>query len=407
MRDGTPVPQPAEAISPENVGQIAELARWGDGRSQTYFPIDDDFALSQTVLGITAYNPASLDIYWRFEPPFGVDTRFDISSSKGLIALGDEDGGHMDTRYRFRGGSISMARLILLAFLLWPFAQSVNLLVSASEDDTIAIWSIPETSLVYQLNQTQSGLIDLEVFDGRILFWDRTETIIWRLEDGDMIFKEDGRTLAVFPEAGLFASNNPLSLRTIEDGEILQSFSKAIGPSNNILAVSSVALSSDHRKFCQSAISSRFDTDVWDVATGDKVYELISPSSTRNSQPGASAMGRDPYMVTALGFSKDGDSLTVVSGHPDVDYWDMQTGQLLRNESDILSGINYRTDLFLRMLRFFTCFLLNSEWLAGNSYLWNVKTYSEKRITEGIELIGFSSMVIASMSTDMIIFKSI
>ena len=198
VRDGTPVPQPAEAISPENVGQIAELARWGDGQFEHYLPINDEIALSQTVLGVIAFNPDSLDIYWQFEPATGVDA-IDYQSSTETLAIGDRAGTIWmldlysgDILYRWQAHSASVTAL--------SFSQSADLLASASDDDTIAVWSIPDASLVYRLDQTQSGLINLEVLAGRLLFWDHTKTIIWRLEDGERVFAEDSRILSIFPE---------------------------------------------------------------------------------------------------------------------------------------------------------------------------------------------------------------
>ena len=92
VRDGTPVLQPAEAISPENVGQIAELARWGYGTAQrVLFMADDEVMVVKTPIAVYAYTMGTVDELWRLELPNGFSA-VSASTNKEELALGTYDG---------------------------------------------------------------------------------------------------------------------------------------------------------------------------------------------------------------------------------------------------------------------------------------------------------------------------
>ncbi|MGC8947394.1 MAG: WD40 repeat domain-containing protein, partial [Anaerolineae bacterium] len=67
---GTPYPQPAAALSPENAGQVAQLARWGKGTvNQVAFSPDGRLLAVASSLGVYLYDAETLEEIRFLESP--------------------------------------------------------------------------------------------------------------------------------------------------------------------------------------------------------------------------------------------------------------------------------------------------------------------------------------------------
>lgn len=91
VQEGTPVPNLQKEISIDNISQVIELARWGNGfpRQATYSP-DGKFIALGTSIGIRVYHSDTLELMRFIETPSTIGS-VAISPDGAIIAAGGQD----------------------------------------------------------------------------------------------------------------------------------------------------------------------------------------------------------------------------------------------------------------------------------------------------------------------------
>ncbi len=178
---GTPIPQSLTTISPQNAGQVTQLARWGKGTvNMVKYSPDGRFLAVASSLGIYLYDAQTLEEVRFIEYPVWV---------------------------------ISLA-----------FSPDGTLLASGSSDNIICLWSVPDGALILGM-KGHTGIVYSLAFspDAQTLAsGSEDQTIrLWRVADGALLRTLDGpgspvRSVAFSPDGALLASG--LLDKTIRPG---------------------------------------------------------------------------------------------------------------------------------------------------------------------------------------------
>ncbi|MEM4203328.1 MAG: AAA family ATPase [Candidatus Methanomethylicaceae archaeon] len=306
---GTPMPHPPEAIGPDNLDQINEMARWGRGvASDIAYSPDGSLLAVASPMGVWIYDAKKMVVLHCLRSDSWV-TAVGFAPNGRIIAAGTEE-GVVYFWESYSGVLLHSIRLSkkVTAIAFSPYGESVAL---ASVDGAIQIWRTSDYALLYTLkahtkavriiafSPDGSRLASVGV-DNTVRLWDVTKATLLRtlLNSYSAAFSPKGNLLATgFGDNAiqLWDLSGDTPQRTIEGtGKVLYA-----------------AFSSDGRWL---AISRSDNTvQVWDIQQGVLLYSIDREL---------------PY--PSVHFSPDGNSLATASGADTVRIWAVPTGSSLR-----------------------------------------------------------------------------
>ena len=231
---GTPIPAPLEAISPDNLDRLVELARWQTGFLQAV-----DFAPDGQAIAL-ALDLQERSLELRYLPDGKVDQLIDQLAYVDRIEF-SPDGSTLTIGFIFKGIvqffnlRSQQAREVTVPFAAsedriysWAFSPDGALLAAGLPGGRIHLWRAADGSLVQALEGHAGIILGLEfspdrrwlassASDGRIR--------LWSIADGRMVREMDERdtslNLAFSPDGKLVASSN--ALWNVSDGQKLAS----------------------------------------------------------------------------------------------------------------------------------------------------------------------------------------
>ncbi|NOH10343.1 MAG: hypothetical protein HND51_01725 [Chloroflexi bacterium] len=328
VRDGMPVPQPAEAISPDNVGQIAELARWGNGAiNEISFAPDESLLLVQTTIGVFAYDPDTIEEVWRFELAQGA-TRMAISPSGRWLALGAFD-GHIYILDLQQGPLLDSWQDRRESVDALAFSPNENMLATGGHNNQMHLWQIDDGRKIQFLNK-----VSFTNFVTDIYFYDNERIlVVWEdyvLETWDTV---EEKSIAQSTIRDDFGFSRDYSQVATADGEIFDVLTgdKSIFEDLNFSYFTLDAEFSNSGNLVAFAHAGGPDSmTIWDVTSGEKIFPLDSHTALNKSLRPAFTSGPGPYSIYELEFSPDDSILAARNGRGQIDLWDLETGEILR-----------------------------------------------------------------------------
>ena len=318
---GTPVPDPLAPISPENVDQLTEMARWGKGtvNKVAYAPDGALLAVASSI-GIYLYDSASLDEVRLIETGIWVAS-IAFSPDGDIIAAGLAD--KTIRLYQVSDGSplrtleghTSAPRSI-------AFSPDGQLLASGSWDKSVRIWPVEGTSALHTLKEHE-GWVNAVAFspDGTVIASasDDTTVKLWRPSDGSLLrtieaHDEDVASIAFSPDGTILASggeDETIRLWQVSSGAALRSLEE------HTSWVTSLAFSPDGA----TLISASHDRSVrlWKVSDGTPLRTLEGHTgpvlSVSVSPNGETLVSGAEDNVVRLWRLEDGSPQEVLEGH--------------------------------------------------------------------------------------------
>lgn len=330
---GTQLPAPGLAISPDNIDQVLELARWGKGviTDAVYSP-DGEFIAVATTLGVSIYQADTLEEKIYFETNASVNS-LAFSPDGETIATGSNDntaklwkpsdgtllksleGPKEDTTAKTKADQVEVSSV--------AFSPDGIQLAGGSTDGTVTIWQVSDGILVDTL-RNHTGNVSSVFFspDGQALFsasWDGRMRMV-NVSDGkivrsfgglkltDSTISADGKVLAAYDE-GVYS----LILWDVESGKKLQTIK---GFALYAFGALDMALSPDG----QFIVAGMHDNTakMWSAASG------VAQNTFEDLKPEDGWYYIDYFTVN---FSPDGQSL-LMAGSNIIGIWDIEKGTL-------------------------------------------------------------------------------
>lgn len=192
---GTPRPQPVAAISPQNAGQVTELARFGKG------------SINQV-----AYSPDG--------------KLFAVGSSKGV--------------YFYDASTLSELRFIATSIGVQSvaFAPDGQAVASALYDGTVTLWGTTDGAVLRTLkgHPARGGSVAFAPDGQSLAHASEDAVLLWRIEDGALLQTWPGRGFVAFaPDGQTVASGSGQGLVRLWDvsgGTLLRTLQVDIRPSD-------------------------------------------------------------------------------------------------------------------------------------------------------------------------------
>lgn len=341
---GTQIPVPAQAISADNLDQIVELARWGNGViTDAVFSPDGKMVAVATTIGVSVYFADSLEEYAHFETNASANSvAFSPDGEIIATALSDNtlklwnssDGtliksfdGHIDDK---DGKSIEKFEVTNVAF-----SPNGNLIAGGSTDGTVNVWQVSDSSLLITLENHDEEITSVFFSpDGQAIFssswagslhmvnvtdWKIVRTFIG-VSIVDASISNDGKTLATYDTYRYFANGvwrieEKLILWNVESGEKLDNVINQGFIWNNTTDLAF----SPNSQFIGAALEDR-SIQFWDTTTGDL-------KNTLNDMVPNSWYYLNDF---TLSFSPD-SQLLLMAGANVMGVWDFQKGVLLKS----------------------------------------------------------------------------
>jgi len=362
---GTARPASASVISAENLDQLVELARWGEGviTDAAYSPDGKLIGVSST-LGVSLYQAESLEKLIFMETGSAVGSIAFSPDGKSLAA-GMEDGGLQ--LWNLDGSLVRSLEGHTAKVTTVAFSPDGTLLASGSADMSVRLWQVSDGNPALTI-KGHSAYVSSVAFspDGQAIFSGSLDGTVQRrqVSDGkllhlfsgrnivDLSVSADGKTLATY-EASYAGEGGDLRLWQIESGEKLQTIkggnyyaadihNVALSPDGRLIGerryeadIRSVALSPDG-KFVAAAWSN-YTAKIYDSASG------VKKKTFNDLKPEPDQYYRGLFVVA---FSPDGGSL-LLAGFNVLATWDLATGTLARSAevgSEPIHKIELSTD---------------------------------------------------------------
>ncbi len=210
---GTPVALSGEVITPENVGQLVEVARWGKGRvADMVFSGQNDELIVGAGQGVYFYDSLTLDER-RFLSTETAVTALALSSDGITLAISEVSG----------------------LVTLWDFENNLRLRSFAGKPHTIS-------ELMFSLDASKL----IQVYTNADNDDPEDEIDVWEISTGKRVYNQTLNSIYVLPDGERFFNRRgigPFELRNTTDGSLVQTFSGnidmeylAISPDNHTVA---------------------------------------------------------------------------------------------------------------------------------------------------------------------------
>ena len=346
---GTPIPNSEFSISADNLEQVVELGRWGDGviTDSAYSPDGKLIAIGAT-LGVSIFEADTLKEILYFETGLYVNNIVFSPDGETLVTgLNDKtvqtwsvkDGSLLQT-FEFpvdeKANEKDAKDAAKEDVMTVAFSPDGKLIAAGATDGMYAMWQVADGALLQSKSGDEGRLGSyttcvmfsadsqylfvaplvgeinmLQVADGKIVqsFTGHSHVIL----DADI--SADGKVLAVL-ERGLYGRRElELVVWNVEDGKRVQKIPGGYGASERI---NTVALSPDGQYV--AAAWNDYSMKIWSVASGalQNEFKDLVPKDLRY------------YGYFSTNFSPDGKSL-LMAGRNVVATWDSNTGSLLQN----------------------------------------------------------------------------
>ena len=322
-----------EIITPENVSQVEELMRLGEGTiEEIAWSPDGTMLAAAGSIGIHLYDSQSLEeiffiesLSWLSSLAFAPNGATLASGSRdGIISLWDVESG--DFKHKLSGhtgGVLSVA-----------FSPDGRTLASGSYDDTIRLWDVESGVSKHKL-VGHTDIVNSVAFspDGQTLASGSSDSTIrfWEVENGveffqvhfvehtdgvnSVAFSPDGSRLASGQQDGSIQILNVENLRTQQIWEILTSL-ETLEASD--YPVESVAFSPDGTMLAAGGIG--IEIGLWNVDSGEEICRLQSFRG----------------WVSSVAFSPDGLIIASKFMNREIILWDVANAEEINNlESNI------------------------------------------------------------------------
>ena len=314
---GTPAPQPKEPITPENVDQLVELARWGKGRvTNIKYSLDGRYLAIGTTTGIWLYDADALTLLRFINADGGIDTLAFSADGQTITALVGTTtivSWDIQTGAEIQNDRISEGYVKLLGDEPRAAASADGSTLVTSGGEYMTLWSIKQRKHLPSLDIEKRLPVNgfaLSSTGNRLALRHpqrRIATGLWNVNTGKLLqyLPYDGNGVVAF-----FHQNSNIligrQIRSIKTGRQLCAF----GEEDDWLI--SRALSS---------------LDQW-VLTEGSGY-ILTLWNTTTCRPERKLAASHLLKITSAVFSPDDRRLVTGSLDGAVKVWDVQTGDLV------------------------------------------------------------------------------
>ncbi len=344
---GTPVPLEQEVISSENVDQLMEMARWGNGiiTDAVYSPDGSLIAIGST-LGITIYESDTFEESAHIETDAGVN-RIHFSPDGETLAAGLTDntvkiwnvasGELVNTFENAKKEDVNDQSFFEDEVTDLDFSNDGKFIAAGSPAGAVSVWDVSSGDLIRtdirRNNSEFTGYISSVFFspDGQSLFsasWDGTVRMISMLDGsvehtfaGERVviaaISRDGTILVTYQRGYFFNQKGSLVLWDIQNKKKLQTI-EAVEP-YSFADISSVSISPDGTTL--TAGLTDYTSKTWDLVSG----------ATQNTFTDLQPKGGFYYRsIFTAAYSPDGDTL-LLAGMDVMGAWNISKGNLLNS----------------------------------------------------------------------------
>ena len=228
--------EPGAAIQVANVKELVELGRGyvGIGQGKAVSP-DGRYFASSSGLTFTLFDFKTMQPVWRKPVDFYVDREVSFSPDGSLIAAGD-DHGDVHVLHTVDGKELLLLKGHSKLVRNVKFSPDGKLLASASQDDLIKLWSMPDGELVGTLanDPYAKGVWSIDFSpdgayllsgstDGKVRIWDvQRQVVVKEYKAGEYIamnvdFSPDGEMLVTDDGSGMVGTH----AKRVEDGSTM------------------------------------------------------------------------------------------------------------------------------------------------------------------------------------------
>ncbi|MDW8396331.1 MAG: WD40 repeat domain-containing protein [Anaerolineae bacterium] len=321
-RGTSSIPQPSEAITPDNASRVVQLAQIGRGTAEqlAYAPDGKLIAVASS-MGIYLYDAQTLNQVRLIETQarvfsvaFSRDSRLVAAGVEGIgIQLRQANDGALVRTISTRSTPVSLV-----------FSSDGQLLVSSSEED-VSVWRVSDGALLRRVGAFgrdsyirsvayASGQQLLALATGKAVHLRQVSTGKGLWTKGKETYFSQKHMLAFSPdgEVLVLAGDSP-ELYRASDGTLLRTFSPG-GTRNTILAN---AFSPDGRILASGTYR---EVQLWRVSDGTLLRRIEGAGRTR-----------------MVAFSPDGRALAVLADSGDISLWKVEDGTLQRKLEEHLA----------------------------------------------------------------------
>ncbi len=354
---GTPLPPDAALIAPENMGALAPLAVWGNGRTQAggclALSPDGKRAVIGSTLGAYVYN-VETRAWERFIPTEErvEDAFFSPDGQRLALRQGNRLGWYTADSAQLSSGFTSPGRLGPDGrTLVWKSDHAVHFADAASGElvHTFSFWELPDEARIDWLALSQAGDAFAVGIGGQVRVADaatgrvklRFSAAADKPKSWGGAFSPDGQELALFVNAD---KTSALQIIKAATGDVRLTLAELPG------RIVAVAYSADGRRLMSVEAKA---IHVWEAASGaalgdvpgeyerfvfsaDGLQALTSSEGVVRLYDLAGASSQvlaGPDALLGLAYSLDGKALAVSNANGEIQMLDPATGGLLKTLS--------------------------------------------------------------------------